>query len=71
MVLSARTTDLGVNRATKGLFASANTPAAKIELDVARVSKHIRTIGLFNTKAKNFYNLSKILLEPHGGEVHS
>ena len=69
VVLSAQATDLGVNRATKGLFALANTPAAMIELGVAGIRKHIRTIGLFNTKAKNVYNLSKMLLDQHGGEV--
>ena len=69
VVLSAQATDLGVNRATKGLFALANTPAAMIELGVAGIRKYIRTIGLFNTKAKNVYNLSKMLLDQHGGEV--
>ena len=69
VVLSAQATDVGVNRATKGLFAAASTPAAMVELGVTEISKHIRTIGLFNTKAKNVYKLSQILLDQHYGVV--
>ena len=69
VVLSAQATDIGVNRATKGLFAEASTPSAMVALGVDRISHHIRTIGLFNTKAKNVLALSKILVETHGGEV--
>ena len=69
VVLSAQATDVGVNRATKGLFAAASTPAAMVELGVEGISHHIRTIGLFNTKAKNVYKLSKLLLAEHNGVV--
>ena len=69
VVLSAQATDVGVNRATKGLFAAASTPSAMVELGVDGISQHIRTIGLFNTKAKNVYKLSQILLAQHAGMV--
>ena len=69
VVLSAQTTDVGVNRATKGLFAAASTPAAMVELGVEGISQHIRTIGLFNTKAKNVHKLSQLLLAEHNGVV--
>jgi len=69
VVLSAQATDIGVNRATKGLFAAANTPAAMVKLGVDGISQHIRTIGLFNTKAKNVHKLSQILLDQHNGVV--
>ena len=69
VVLSAQATDVGVNRATKGLFAAASTPAAMVELGVEGISQHIRTIGLFNTKAKNVHKLSQILLAQHAGSV--
>ena len=69
VVLSAQATDVGVNRATKGLFAAASTPAAMVELGVEEISHHIRTIGLFNTKAKNVHKLSQLLLAEHNGVV--
>ena len=69
VVLSAQATDVGVNRATKGLFAAASTPAAMVALGVDGISHHIRTIGLFNTKAKNLHKLSQILLTLHDGVV--
>ena len=69
VVLSAQATDVGVNRATKGLFAAASTPAAMVELGVEGISHHIRTIGLFNTKAKNVHKLSLLLLAEHNGMV--
>lgn len=69
VVLSAQATDVGVNRATKGLFAAANTPAAMVALGVDGISYHIRTIGLFNTKAKNVHKLSQMLLTLHDGVV--
>ena len=71
VVLSAQATDVGVNRATKGLFAAASTPAAMVALGVNGIRRHIRTIGLFNTKAKNVYKLSAILLTLHDGVVPS
>ena len=69
VVLSAQATDIGVNRATKGLFAAASTPAAMVALGVDGISHHIRTIGLFNTKAKNLHKLSQMLLTLHDGVV--
>ena len=69
VVLSAQATDIGVNRATKGLFAVASTPAAMVALGVDGISHYIRTIGLFNTKAKNVHKLSEILLTLHDGVV--
>jgi endonuclease-3 len=69
VVLSAQATDIGVNRATKSLFAAASTPAAMAALGADGIAEHIRTVGLFNTKARNVANLSQILLEQHGGEV--
>ena len=69
VVLSAQATDVGVNRATKGLFAAAATPDAMVNLGIAGISHHIRTIGLFNTKAKNVFKLSQILIDKHGGVV--
>jgi endonuclease-3 len=69
VVLSAQATDAGVNKATKSLFQLASTPAAMAALGVEGISSHIKTIGLFNTKAKNVYALSLQLVEHHGGEV--
>ena len=69
VVLSAQATDVGVNKATKGLFAVANTPAKMVALGLEKIRHHIRTIGLFNTKAKNVLALSQILIEIHGGQV--
>ena len=69
VALSAQATDVGVNRATKGLFGAAKTPAAMVALGVDGVKHHIRTIGLFNTKAKNVVKLSQMLLTLHNGAV--
>ncbi|MDA0653964.1 MAG: endonuclease III [Proteobacteria bacterium] len=69
VVLSAQATDAGVNRATPALFAAADTPAKMARLGEARVRELIKTIGLFNTKARNIIALSQQLLERHGGEV--
>ena len=69
VVLSAQATDIGVNRATKGLFAAASSPAAMVALGIEGISQHIRTIGLFNTKARNIYKLSQILRDQYAGEV--
>jgi endonuclease-3 len=69
VVLSAQATDAGVNRATPGLFAAADTPEKMVGLGEAGIRDRIKTIGLFNTKAKNVLNLSRILVETHGGEV--
>jgi endonuclease-3 len=69
VVLSAQATDKSVNAATAGLFAEAPTPEAMLALGPARLKRHIRTIGLFNTKAANLLALSRQLLEQHGGDV--
>jgi len=69
VVLSAQSTDKGVNRATAGLFTEATTPEAMLALGEERVRHHIRTIGLFNTKAKNVIALSQRLVDEHGGVV--
>src|SRR5882757_7308438 len=69
VVLSAQATDVGVNKATPGLFALANTPEKMAALPEATIRDKVKTIGLFNTKAKNVLKLSQILVESHGGEV--
>jgi endonuclease-3 len=69
VVLSAQATDAGVNKATRGLFALASTPAAMAELGEERIAESIRTIGLYRGKAKNVAALSRILVERHGGQV--
>ena len=69
VVLSAQATDLGVNKATAALFAAVQTPAAMLALGEEGLKRHIRTIGLFNTKAKNVIALSQILVDRFGGEV--
>ncbi len=69
VVLSAQATDASVNRATGGLFAVASTPAAMVALGVDGVAAHIRSIGLWQGKARNVVALSQLLLERHGGQV--
>jgi endonuclease-3 len=69
VVLSAQATDKGVNKATDALFKLADTPAKMLALGEAELIGHIKTIGLFRTKARNVIALSKILLERHGGAV--
>jgi endonuclease III len=69
VVLSAQATDKSVNLATRTLFKHANTPQAIFALGVAGLSQYIKTIGLYNTKAKNVIELCRILLERHGGQV--
>jgi endonuclease-3 len=69
VVLSAQATDAGVNRATKTLFQIADHPAAMVKLGLAGIKKHVRTIGLYNTKAANILALSKILIAQHDGSV--
>ena len=69
VILSAQATDKSVNAATAGLFAAAPTPAAMLELGLAGLKRHIRTIGLYNSKARHILATSKLLIEHHGGEV--
>jgi endonuclease-3 len=69
VALSAQATDVSVNIATRKLFAIADTPAMMVALGEDGVRAHIRTIGLFNTKAKNVIALSEKLLAEYGGEV--
>lgn len=69
VVLSAQATDIGVNKATARLFPVANTPAAILALGEDGLKQHIKTIGLYQTKAKNVIGLCRQLLEHHGGEV--
>ena len=69
VILSAQATDVSVNKATRELYAEANTPAAILELGESGLKRHIRTIGLFNSKAKNIIRTCRMLLDEHGGEV--
>jgi endonuclease-3 len=69
VVLSAQATDKSVNAATKTLFAEADTPSKMIALGLEGVKRHIRTIGLYNAKARNVIALSRILIAEHGGQV--
>ena len=71
VALSAQATDVSVNKATRALFAVADTPAAMLTLGEAGLTEHIRTIGLFRNKARNVIRLSALLLERFGGEVPS
>ncbi|TRD22357.1 endonuclease III [Palleronia caenipelagi] len=71
VALSAQATDVGVNKATRGLFAVADTPEKMLELGEEGVIAHIKTIGLYRNKAKNVIKLSRILVEDYGGEVPS
>lgn len=69
VVLSAQATDVGVNKACGPLFEKVDTPEKMVELGEARLKDYIKTIGLYNTKAKNVIKLSQMLLEKHAGEV--
>ena len=69
VVLSAQATDVGVNKATKALFAQVDTPEQMVALGEAGLKEHIKTIGLFNTKAKNVIALSHLLIEKFDGQV--
>ncbi|WP_413083988.1 endonuclease III [Thermaurantiacus sp.] len=69
VVLSAQSTDAGVNRATRTLFAAADTPQKMVALGVEGIAQHIRTLGLYNAKARHVYELSRLLIERHGGRV--
>lgn len=69
VVLSAQATDVGVNKATGPLFAKVTTPQAMVDLGLERLKGYVKTIGLFNTKAKNVIALSELLIARHGGVV--
>ena len=69
VVLSAQATDVGVNKATKNLFPIADTPEKMLALGEAGLKEHIKTIGLFNAKAKNVIRLCELLIRDHGSEV--
>lgn len=69
VTLSAQATDVSVNKATAKLFPVANTPQAIYELGVEGLSEYIKTIGLYNSKAKNVIETCRLLMERHGGEV--
>jgi len=69
VVLSAQATDVGVNKACGPLFEKVDTPEKMVELGEARLKDYIKTIGLYNTKAKNVIKLSQILLKKHAGKV--
>ena len=71
VILSAQATDKSVNKATAELFRAAKTPAAVLALGVKGLSKYIKSIGLYNGKAKNIIAMSRLLLERHAGEVPS
>ena len=69
VILSAQATDVSVNKAIDPLFKVANTPEAIYKLGEKKLKSYIKTIGLFNTKAKNIIKTCKILLDKHGGQV--
>ena len=69
VALSAQATDVGVNKATRALFREVETPAQMISLGEDGLKEHIKTIGLFNSKAKNVIALSELLVAEYGGEV--
>jgi len=69
VALSAQATDKGVNKATRGLFAVADTPQKMLDLGLEGVTEHIKTIGLYRNKAKNVIKMSQMLVDEFGGEV--
>ncbi len=69
VILSAQSTDVGVNKATAPLFRKVRTPAAMLRLGEAGLREYIKTIGLFNTKASNIIKTCRMLVEQHGGKV--
>ena len=71
VILSAQATDKSVNKATAELFRTAKTPAAVLALGIKGLSKYIKSIGLYNAKAKNIIAMSRLLLERHAGKVPS
>ncbi len=69
VALSAQATDVGVNKASRALFAKVQAPQQMLDLGEAGLKEHIKTIGLFNSKAKNVIALSRLLVDEYGGEV--
>ena len=69
VMLSAQSTDVGVNKATRALFKKVKTPRAMLQLGEADLKEHIKTIGLYNTKARNIIKACSILVEQHHGKV--
>lgn len=69
VTLSAQATDVGVNKATKTLFSIVDTPQKMIDLGLDGLKEHIKTIGLYNTKAKNVIAMAKILVRDYGGNI--
>jgi endonuclease-3 len=69
VILSAQSTDAGVNKATRALFRKVRTPKAMLDLGEDGLREHVKTIGLFNTKARNIIRTCAMLQEQHGGEV--
>jgi endonuclease-3 len=69
VVLSAQCTDVNVNNVTRNIYKKYFTPKHFVDLGIIKIKKMIKSIGLFNVKAKNLYNLSKILIEKHQGKV--
>ncbi len=69
VLLSAQATDVGVNKATRKLYPVANTPQGLLDLGLEGLESHIKTIGLYRTKAKNLLATCRILVDQHGGEI--
>jgi endonuclease-3 len=69
VLLSAQATDVGVNKATRRLFPVANTPQKMLALGLQGLEAHIKTIGLYRSKARHLMETCRILIEQHGGEV--
>jgi len=69
VLLSAQATDVGVNKATRGLFAAASTPQAMLALDLEGLEAHIKTIGLYHSKARHLLQTCQILVQQHAGQV--
>jgi endonuclease-3 len=69
VLLSAQATDVGVNKATRGLFAAAPTPQRMLDLGVEGIEAHIKTIGLYRNKARHLHETCRLLIDRHLGEV--
>ena len=69
VALSAQSTDIGVNKATRALFEKVQTPQQMLDLGLDGLKEHIKTIGLYNTKAKNVIAMAAMLIAEHDGEV--